>query len=186
MVAYAQYGAWRAHQRIESGIVTTEARTKRCVIADDVRASRELLSVWLGEFGYISVLAGDGESARIAVESISPDLVITDIEMPHCTGLELLFAIRNNVNPVLRVLPVIVISSLEDDQLVQLVRPLGANCVLSKPLEKLVLKAAVESTEGQPENWLLDDADKSPEDNAIVRSVSPKLRRLVDKLKNEF
>ena len=169
-----------------SGIVTTEARMKRCVIADDVRASRELLAVWLGELGYISVLAGDGESARIAVESISPDLVITDIEMPRCTGLELLFAIRNNVNPILRVLPVIVISSLEDDQLVQLVSPLGASGVLSKPLEKLILKAAVESTEGRHEKWLLDAAAESPEENAIARSVSPKLRRLVDKLKNEL
>jgi len=159
---------------------------KRCVIADDVRASRELLATWLGEFGYISVLAGDGESARIAVESILPDLVITDIEMPRCTGLELLFAIRNNVNSVLRVLPVIVISSLEDDQLVQLVSPLGASCVLSKPLEKLVLKAAVHLIEGRHEKLGLGDAAGSPEDNAIARSVSPKLRRLVDKLKSEL
>jgi len=169
-----------------SGIVTIEARMKRCVIADDVRASRELLAVWLGELGYISVLAGDGESARIAVESISPDLVITDIEMPRCTGLELLFAIRNNVNPILSVLPVIVISSLEDDQLVQLVSPLGASGVLSKPLEKLVLKAAVEATERRHGVSLCDDATVPQEENTIVRSVSPKLRRLVDKLKNEL
>ncbi len=168
------------------GIVTSDNRTKRCVIADDVRASRELLAVWLGEFGYISVLAGDGESARIAAESISPDLVITDIEMPRCTGLELLFAIRNHVNPVLRVLPVIVISSLEDDQLVQLVSPLGASCVLGKPLKKLVLKAAVESTEGRHDNQLSDDVSASQEENAVVRTVSPKLRRLIDKLKNDF
>ena len=156
------------------------------MIADDVRASRELLASWLGEFGYVSVLAGDGESARIAVESISPDLVITDIEMPRCTGLELLFAIRNNVSAILRVLPVIVISSLEDDQLVQLVSPLGASCVLSKPLDKLVLQQAVESL-GRFQDRQQFDAPAQLQDEIVIgRSVSPKLRRLIEKLKDEL
>lgn len=39
--------------------------------------------------------AGDGEAAWTAVQALRPEIVVTDIEMPHCTGLELAQRIRD-------------------------------------------------------------------------------------------
>lgn len=156
--------------------------TKRCIIADDVRASREILSTWVAEHGYESVLVADGEAARLAAESSPTDLIITDIEMPRCNGLELLHTIRTHQNACLRSIPVIVISSLHDERMVDLVGQFDATCVLSKPLEKLRLKAVITAIEaGQADGQRLSHVHSNHE-GAPFPAISPKLRRMVEEV----
>ncbi len=154
--------------------------SKHCIIVDDVRASREMLGAWLTEFGYECTLAADGQAAQLAAESALPDLIITDIEMPKCNGLELLADIRSHRLPELRRIPVIVISSLNDAQLVDLVTQLGADCVISKPIEKLRLKSLVTALQdSSPDLQPLSHFEPQPYP-AFGPPVSPKLRRIVD------
>ena len=155
---------------------------KSCIIADDVRASRELLGSWLAEYGYGTVLVADGEAARTAAERRRPDLIITDIEMPRCNGLELLHSIRTHADLKLRSVPVIVVSSLHDEQIVELVGHFNATCVLSKPLEKLRVKSVVVAIEsGQDEAQSLSHVHVQF-DGARFPAISPKLRRMVDEV----
>ncbi len=160
--------------------------SNRCVIVDDVRASRELLGSWLTEFGYACTLAADGEAARLAAESARPDLIITDIEMPKCNGLELLAAIRSHRRPEMREIPVIVVSSLNDERLIELVTQLGADCVISKPLDKFRVKSLLEALEnGSNALPTLSHVEPLPY-LAIGPPVSPKLRRMVDQVSREL
>lgn len=61
------------------------------VLAEDQAMVRGALSALLrleGDF-QISAECGDGQSAWESVQRLKPDLLVTDIEMPHVTGLEL-------------------------------------------------------------------------------------------------
>lgn len=63
----------------------------RIVLAEDQAMVRGALAALLRIEGGFEVIAeaGDGEAAWKAVEAHKPDLLVTDIEMPWLTGLEL-------------------------------------------------------------------------------------------------
>lgn len=159
-------------------MTTHQNPVKRCVIADDVRASREMLSVWLQDYGYTCKLVGDGSAAMKEIETQIPSLVITDIEMPKCNGLELLSSIRSHREENIQRIPVIIISSLRDDKMIDVVKNFGANGVMCKPLERLRVRDVLHSIE-QGTLWvepcMLDITGESG-----IPAVSPKLRRMAE------
>lgn len=63
----------------------------RLVLAEDQAMVRGALSALLRLEGDFDVVAevGDGEAAWKQVQALAPDLLVTDIEMPLMTGLEL-------------------------------------------------------------------------------------------------
>ncbi|HBD18651.1 MAG TPA: DNA-binding response regulator [Arenimonas sp.] len=63
----------------------------RIVLAEDQAMVRGALAALLGLETDLAVVAeaGDGEAAWKAVLEHQPDLLVTDIEMPHLTGLDL-------------------------------------------------------------------------------------------------
>ncbi len=90
------------------------AAPKRILVVDDSITTRELERSILEAQGYIVELADDG---TVALEMLSRDsrydLVISDVEMPNMNGFELTTAIK--ASPALRGLPVIIVSSLNND-----------------------------------------------------------------------
>lgn len=70
----------------------------RVVIAEDQSMVRGALAALLALEPDIEIIgeAGDGEEALTLVADFAPDVVLTDIEMPRMTGLELAAAIRTN------------------------------------------------------------------------------------------
>ncbi len=65
--------------------------TCRVVIADDEYIIRERLAKHLREAGYDVVgMADDGLKAQEMLTTLAPDIIITDIAMPHMSGIELL------------------------------------------------------------------------------------------------
>jgi CheY-like chemotaxis protein len=73
--------------------------------------------------GFRVLLVSDGEKAfELAVES-PPDILLLDIRLPRMDGLELLAKLRDN--PRTEQLPVVVLSSHSDPELVERGRSLG-------------------------------------------------------------
>jgi len=64
------------------------------LVVDDSPIVRELLSEMLTTAGIIVDAAEDGLAALRTMESVQPDLVLSDVEMPRMGGLELLRRIR--------------------------------------------------------------------------------------------
>ncbi|MFY2764086.1 response regulator transcription factor [Arenimonas sp. MALMAid1274] len=68
----------------------------RLVLAEDQALVRGALAALLGLETDLQVVAeaGDGEAAWRAVSGHAPDLLVTDIEMPHLTGLDLALRVQ--------------------------------------------------------------------------------------------
>ncbi|WP_295364648.1 response regulator transcription factor [Arenimonas sp.] len=68
----------------------------RLVLAEDQAMVRGALAALLGLEPDLQVLAqaGDGDAAWEAVERLRPDLLVTDIEMPGQTGLDLALKVQ--------------------------------------------------------------------------------------------
>jgi two-component system alkaline phosphatase synthesis response regulator PhoP len=67
----------------------TTIMTHRILVVDDEAHILQVLSLKLRNAGYEVLTAVDGEEALELALRQSPDLVITDFQMPYMTGLEL-------------------------------------------------------------------------------------------------
>src|SRR6267154_4924915 len=113
------------------------------LVADDNEANRELVSALLSAEGYQVVSAADGQQAREMVDSDSIDLALLDVVMPRPTGFELCQAMKSKSET--RLIPVILLTSLntEADRIHGLM--CGADDFLTKPVNKQELLARVQS-----------------------------------------
>src|SRR6266404_3279519 len=113
------------------------------LVADDNQANRELLSALLSAEGYQVVCAADGQQALDRADSESIDLALLDVVMPRRTGFEACLAMKSK--PETRLIPVVLITSLNSDN--DRIRGImcGADDFLSKPLNKHELLARVYS-----------------------------------------
>lgn len=129
------------------------------LVVDDTPDNRDLLSRRVAQMGHSVTLAEDGRQAMELLRSgdasrdgRSFDLVLLDIMMPVMSGFEVLEQLK--ADPVLRHVPVIVISALgEVDSVVRCVT-LGAEDYLFKPFNTVLLKARVSAS--LEKKWLRD------------------------------
>jgi two-component system, chemotaxis family, sensor kinase CheA len=87
----------------------TPAGQASILVVDDAAVVRELERSILEQAGYRVRTAGDGREALAALAAAPADLVVTDVDMPDCDGLELTRAIRAELG--LAGLPVVIVSS---------------------------------------------------------------------------
>jgi len=73
--------------------MTKKNESFRVLIVDDNREIRAILEEYLREEGYVAEGAGDGSEALAKHGSAPFDLIITDLNMPGMTGMELIKAI---------------------------------------------------------------------------------------------
>jgi two-component system, chemotaxis family, sensor kinase CheA len=100
------------------------------LVVDDTAVVRELERSILEEAGYRVRTAADGRLALAALADTPADLVVTDVEMPNCDGLELTRAIR--AQPALTGLPVVVVTSRSSDADRRQAMDAGADAYLVK------------------------------------------------------
>jgi two-component system chemotaxis sensor kinase CheA len=100
------------------------------LVVDDTAVVRELERSILEQAGYRVRTAGDGHQALAALADAPADLVVTDVDMPNCDGLELTRSIR--AEPALAGLPVVVVTSKAGDADRRRAMDAGADAYLVK------------------------------------------------------
>lgn len=107
------------------------------LVVDDEPPIRRLLKTSLGAQGYDVIEAGTGTAALAAVERDKPDLMILDLGLPDLDGAEVIRRLRPQ-SP----LPIIVLSSRDDERGKVEALDLGANDYVVKPfgMEELVAR----------------------------------------------
>jgi phosphoserine phosphatase RsbU/P len=118
-------------------------RPGRILVVDDNLFNRELLSRHLERQGHEVRAAGDGLAALELLRSESFDVAIIDVMMPGMNGYQLLERMR--AEQALKGVHAIVISALEDTQIIARCIQLGAEDYLPREFEPVILKARIES-----------------------------------------
>ena len=68
----------------------------RILVVDDEESIREFLEIMLRKEGYEVTCAEDGQKGLEVIKKKSFDLVISDLQMPNMTGIEMLRQVRDN------------------------------------------------------------------------------------------
>ncbi|MBC7753287.1 MAG: sigma-54-dependent Fis family transcriptional regulator [Moraxellaceae bacterium] len=68
----------------------------RILVVDDEESIREFLEIMLKKEGYEVTTAEDGQKAKDVLLKKSFDMVISDLQMPHVTGIELLKHVKDS------------------------------------------------------------------------------------------
>jgi two-component system chemotaxis response regulator CheY len=109
------------------------------LVVDDDESLRQLLGLHLSAAGYAVLLAEDAIAAGYLVLRQPPDLIISDVNMPHMGGFEFVAALKSD--KTLPDIPVIFLTSFEEGD--HRGKQLGAVGYLTKPIRADRLLAMV-------------------------------------------
>jgi two-component system response regulator ChvI len=115
-----------------------EARKLQIALVDDDRNILTTVSIALQAEGFATRLYSDGETALKALLDNPPDLAVFDIKMPKMDGMELLRRLREN-----SALPVIFLTSKDDESDEEAGLQLGADDYIAKPFSLRLLIARI-------------------------------------------
>lgn len=137
----------------------------RILVVDDVASNRFILQRRLSRLGHSVQCAEGGHQALEMLSMADYDLVLLDMLMPDMHGDEVLFCIKSDV--LLKHIPVIVISALDEMKSVIKCIEAGAEDYLSKPVDTTLLKARI--------NSVLEKKKLRDETAALVRRLESEL-----------
>ncbi len=101
------------------------------LIAEDELLTLKMLTYRLQKEGFAVQSASDGKQALELLSQSKPDIVLTDLIMPHHTGIEVLKYVKEQVS---KEIPVLVLSGLGQESTVTEAMNLGAAGYLEKPV----------------------------------------------------
>ena len=137
-------------------------------LVDDDRNILTTVSIALQAEGYVTRLYSDGETALKALLESPPDLAVFDIKMPRMDGMELLNRLRRHSE-----LPVIFLTSKDDEQDEEAGLELGADDYIAKPFSLRLLLARIRAilrrTEFRKDGAARPASDDEEPGEALVR-----------------
>lgn len=131
--------------RTMTAISKSETReTSRILIVDDHATNRLKLSMAVVHLGHEVEMAEDGLQALAVLRALPIDLVLLDILMPEMDGTTVLLHMQED--DILRDIPVIVISSVDEMESVVSCIERGAEDYLPKDFDPVLLEARVSAS----------------------------------------
>lgn len=112
------------------------------LVIDDDTQVRELVCLMLRRAGFEVVSAKDGREGIVVCQASKPDVVVTDIFMPHQDGIDVLREIKALPKPP-RVVVVSGGSPRMQLDFLEIAQKLGADSILYKPFTRDQLIEAV-------------------------------------------
>ena len=104
----------------------------KILIVEDNALNIKLFCDLLAAHGHEPEAVTDSRNALDAARAFSPDLVITDIQLPHVSGLELIRLIRKDEQ--LSEIPIMAVTAYSTTEDEERIRGAGAQAYVSKPI----------------------------------------------------
>jgi DNA-binding NarL/FixJ family response regulator len=120
---------------------TEGEKTTGVLLVDDQPAARQGLLIWLSTEPDVTVVdeAGTGEEAIRMARTLSPDVVLMDVEMPDMDGIAATAALRATAPHV----AVVILSLYDDARTRARAREAGAAAFVAKHQAKTTLLATI-------------------------------------------
>ena len=118
-----------------------QIRSNSVLVVDDIEMNRDMLCALLAADGHKAAVAENGRLALELIKAKSFDLILLDVMMPEMNGYQVLEHMKSD--PVLRDIPVIVLSALDEIGSVVRCIELGAEDYLPKPFDPVLLRARI-------------------------------------------
>lgn len=126
------------------------SRSLRILIGEDESVTALGLEQDLRALGHTVIgVATDGATAVSMARTLSPDLVILDVRMPHLSGLEAAEQIHEE-----RAVPIIIVTAYSDADTVGRAATAPVFHYLVKPVSTAQLSAAIAVAEARHQEWL--------------------------------
>ena len=143
----------------------------KILIVEDNALNIKLFCDLLAAHGHEPEAVTDSRFALDAARQFSPDLVITDIQLPHVSGLDLIRMIRKDEQ--LSRVPIMAVTAYSTSEDEERIRSAGAQAYVSKPISVVRFAEAVDnllqesSAEAiQPDHPATDETQELPRDEA--------------------
>jgi len=108
-------------------------KTPAILVAEDDSDSREMIKILLCSKGYAVIEAADGlQAVEVALTKL-PDLILLDLQLPLLDGVRVTRNLRQH--PMLRAVPIVVISGHDPNGHRQAALDAGCNDYLLKPID---------------------------------------------------
>jgi len=152
----------------------------RVLVVDDERSMQEFLEIFLRSEGYEAVTASGLQSAMTHLESDEFDLVITDIQMPGGTGLDLLRSVQRLTPETV----VVMMTAYASTETAIAAMKEGAYDYISKPFKvdeiRVVVEKAIEKKLLATENRRLKSELRSRVQRRTIIGTSAPIQRVLD------
>lgn len=157
----------------------------RILVVDDAEFNREVLTRLLEREGYQVDSAVDGTAALEQMRRTPYDTVLLDVMMPGVDGVQVMEAMHGD--PVLKRLPVIMLSALNEQDTVLKCIQLGAQDYLPKPINQQLLKARISACLERKRNHDLErDYTRRLESMGAHLQVMNEQLRQANRMKTRF
>ena len=115
--------------------------TIKVLAVDDSRTMRDAINMALASAGFNVVLAEDGEHGLDVLATETPNVIITDINMPKLDGFGFIEGVRQTERH--RATPILVLTTESSQELKRRAKTAGATGWIVKPFNKENLIAAI-------------------------------------------
>ena len=119
-------------------LIVDDSSSMRAVIKKTIKVS----GFNVGQF----LTAADGRDALEVLKEEWVDLVLTDINMPNMSGMELLEEMKED--EILKTIPVVMVTTEGSEKIMQKSMALGANGFIKKPFKPEDIRNALNSIMG--------------------------------------
>lgn len=152
-----------------------EAKGDHVHVVDDDRGVRQTIAAMLQGAGFITHEYATAAALLTRIEQIEPGCIVTDVNMPGMSGLDLMHRLKQRQIA----LPVVVISGEADIAMAVEAMKAGAVDFLEKPLHAEPLRAAVRAALERATRSSSPDAERYRQ---IVQSLTRRQRQVLEGL----
>jgi two-component system cell cycle response regulator DivK len=126
----------------------------RILVVEDNALNIKLFCDLLAAHGHLTQAVTDSREAMATAISFRPDLVITDIQLPHVSGLELMALL--GADPDLCDVPIMAVTAYSAQGDDERIRAAGAKAYVAKPISVARFAETVDSLLNPPPAPILD------------------------------
>ena len=105
---------------------------KRVLVVEDNELNLKLFCDLLRAHEYVTEGVRDGREAVARARAFAPNLIVTDIQLPHLSGYDLILQFK--ADEALRDIPIMAVTAYAGREDEERIRAAGADAYVSKPI----------------------------------------------------